>query len=404
MKQLQLQPKLLRELSSLRKGRGLTPSKLQGKTTLRSLAAHATATSIDSLTDSQVYNFLLLELSKVPHSNAVAAFKNALGVGSSEKRLLLRRTHLARRLAKHPDTIERYENEGMGAVAGHLAERNLLLQVKDTESISSPLHMQELEAQAKAARAMTVVGLSSHLSLAGHSDDLLKYLESPRKPYINANIHIGLLPSSRGPEWYCFRLAYTFQGGRESFRVAVVLDPADGEQLMASGLVDDFHRLDNPHAPGRDIKTIIASSKFTIRNQQANTQRLLRLHELQAEEAQRILESVSRPLLDQCWLLEVTIPPQWQTEDCSYEYLSTLHLQIASVAYWYSPALMYLKKLTLDFSQFPEADNREFFILPFFGHAPGTVQNEKHLYVLDLDGWIMPGHGIVLGWQDKNND
>ena len=401
MNRLDLQPKLVREISPLRKGRGLVPGRLQDAPMLRSLAAHANAVPIDGVTNNQVYTFLLLELSKMKNTIPLAALRNALGVGVAEKSLSVRRSSFAQKLAKHPDTVERYENQGINSFAAHLAEHSLLRQVKDASSLSSPLHIRELEAQAKTARAMTVLGLSSHLSLAGHSDDLLKYLESPRRPYSNASVHIALLPSSRDENWYRFCQVYSFQGGRDSFRVAVVLEPSDGEQLMASGLVDDFHRLDNPDTPGRDIKAIIASSKFIIRNQLSNTQRLLRLREVEAGQAQRILESLSRPLIGKCWLLQITIPPQWQSEECTIEYSSTIHLQIASVAYWYSPTLMYLKKLTLDYSRFPRVSERDFFLLPFLGHPPGIIQDKAHLYVLNLGGWIMPGHGLVLGWQNK---
>lgn len=398
----QLQPRLVQELSPLRKGGGVTPIKLRDAHAIRSVAAHVTSTSVDTLTDNQVYSFLLSELSLLTHSDATAALKNAFGIGSPHKKLSTRRSLLAAKLTKHPDTIERYENQGIGNFAAQLTERSLHSQRKDASPLP-PLYLQELEAQVKATRAMTAIGLSSHLSLGDHGKDLMRYLKTPRKPYINANVTISLLPSSRGTDWYSFRLSYSFQGGREGFRVAVVLNSTDGETLMANGLIDDYHRLDNPANPRRDTKTIIASSKFIIRNTRTNTQKLLRFRELQPKQIASVVESTSRPLLNSCWLLEVTVPAQWQTKECSYEYLSSINLQIASVAYWYSPTLMYLKKLTLNYSQFPEAHTRDFFILPFFGHKPGTVLSEKYTYVLDLNNWIMPGHGIVIGWQSLTN-
>lgn len=398
----QLQPRLVQELSPLRKGGGITPARLRNTMAIRSIATRATSTSIDTITDNQVYSFLISELSLLTQNNATAALINAFGIGSPHKRLSMRRSILAAKLTKHPDTVERYENQGISNFAAHLTERSLQ-SPKDIWPLSSSLYLQELETQVKATRTMTAIGLSSHLSLAGHGNDLMKYLETPRKPYINANVSISLLPSSRGADWYRFRLSYSFQGGREGFRVAVVLNSTDGETLMANGLIDDYHRLDNPDNPKRDTKTIIASSKFIIRNTRTNTQKLLRFRELQPKQTASVLESTSRPLLNSCWLLEVTVPAQWQTKECSYEYLSSINLQIASVAYWYSPTLMYLKKLTLNYSQFPEAHMRDFFILPFFGHKPGTVLSEKYTYVLDLDNWIMPGHGIVIGWQSLTN-
>lgn len=393
----QLQPKLTQELSLLRKGIGITPLKLQNKPLIRSLAAHATVTPNDSITDNQVYSFLLSELAQLAHTTQIQALQTAFGMGTSQKTLSRRRLQLATKIAKHPDTIERYENQALSLFASHLLERDLVS--KSNSRLVSPLYIQELETQAKTTRLMTTMGLSSHLSLDERGEDLMHYLEQPRKPYLDATVHITLLPSTRGDTWYRFRMSYNFQGGRESFRVAVVLDSADGEQLMASGHVDDYHRLDNPNSPRRDIKAIIASSKFIIRNPRRNSQRLLRFRELTSEQAAQILTSTTKPLANLCWLIEIDIPPEWQTKECTYEYLSWINLPIASVAYWYSPTLMYLKKLTLDFSQFPGAHKRDFFLLPFLGHAPGTVTEEKYLYILKLNGWIMPGHGIVLGWQ-----
>lgn len=398
----QLQPLLMQELAPLRKGRGATPDKLHDMPTLRGIAARVTATPLVNLTDNQILNFLLSELSSLVHNDTTLALKYALGIDSSHAKLSARRLELAAALGKHPDTIERYENQGIAQFAAHLAERALRAQAKDTSPHLAPSYLDKMESQAKATRAMTTIGLASHLSLSSHSDDLMRYLEMPRRPYIDATVHIALLPSSRGTDWYRFRLSYSFSGTRESFRIAVVLDGSDGEQLLTNGLVDDYHRLDNPDNPRRDIKTIIASSKFIIKNPPKNTQKLLRFHEVGSARASRVFESSSKPLAGPCWLLEISIPPQWQTQDCAYEYHSWINLQIASVAYWYSPTLMYLKKLTLDFSQFPGAHRRDFFLLPFLGHAPGTILTEKHLYVLDLNNWIMPGHGIVLGWQDSS--
>src|SRR5687768_13331151 len=136
----QLQSKLIQELSSLRKGGGLAPHKLQQKPTIRTLVARATNTSADNLTDNQVYNFMLSELSRLASTNTVAALKNAFGIDSHHKKLFLRRSELAAKLAKHPDTIERYENQGINNFAAHLTERSLHFQAKD-ESLSSPLYL-----------------------------------------------------------------------------------------------------------------------------------------------------------------------------------------------------------------------------------------------------------------------
>lgn len=393
-----LQLKLIQELTSLRKGRGVTPLKLRDTPLIRTLAAHAANIPTESLTNNQAYSFLLSELAELPFNDSTLALKSALGIDNKlYKKLSLRRLQLGAKLAKHPDTIERYENQGINNFAAHLVMRGALSKA----DISPQTDYADTKQQAKAARDMTVIGLSAHLSLPSHGDDLMKYLEIAGKPYMDTTVHITLLPSNRGDTWYRFRLSYTFQGGRETFRVAVVLNNMDGDQLVANGLVDDYHRLDNPDNARKDIKTILANSKLIIRNTKSNSQKLLRLRELDAEHAERILQSTNVPLASSCRLLEVSIPSQWQNEHCTYEYLSLINLPIASVAYWYSPMLMFLKKLTLDFSQFPNAHKRDFFLLPFLGHAPGTIQSGQYLYTLNLNNWIMPGHGVVLGWQDK---
>lgn len=395
--------KLVRELALLRKGEGMAPFKLHDKPAIRGVVAHATATQINSLTNNQMYNFLLTELSHLPKNDSLNALRNALGITSTEKKLSTRRAAFALDINKHPDTIERYENEALRIFASHLYRRDdLFSHSTSTSGDSSLLYLQEIETQAKATRAITTLGLSAHLSLGSRGEDFIQTLEFSRRPYLDATIAINLIPSSRGTGWYRFKLTTSFQGARETFRVAVVLDKSDGEQLMATGLIDDFHQL-TPTNPKKDIRAIIASSKFILKNTLTNSQKLLRLREMETEEAARLFQSVGKPSLYQCWLLEVVIPSQWQNENVTYEYQSSITLETDThlYAYWYSPALMYLKKLTIDFSQFPDAGRRRFFLQAFLGHNPGITQTDQHWYSLQLNRWVLPGHGIILLWQDK---
>ena len=103
----QLQPKLIHELSLLRKGVGLTPTKLQSKPLIRSLAARAAATSSNSITDNQIYTFILTELAQLTQNPQTLALRTAFGISVSDKTLSGRRLHLADKIDKHPDTIER---------------------------------------------------------------------------------------------------------------------------------------------------------------------------------------------------------------------------------------------------------------------------------------------------------
>lgn len=394
------QLKLTKELAALRKGEGVTPIKLRDKHVIRTIAARATATPTDHLTNNQVYSFLLAELANLPRNHLSLALHNALGINSIIDKLAARRSHLSARLEKHTDTIERYENQALQSFAAHLIERSIL--PKNQPTFPSSYYLQELEMHTQTLRSMTTAGLSRHLFLEDHGEDLMKYLELSRRPYLDATVHIHLLPSSLGDEWYRFKLTYSFKGKRESFRVAVVLNSTDGENLMASGLVDDFHQLNHFDNPKRDIKAISANSKFMLKNPATNTQKLLRLRELDSEQTAIVLQSTSKPLAQPCWILGADVPRMWQTSDIIYEHHSVINLDTREhYAYWYAPALMYLKKLTFDFSDFPRAVTWNFKLQPFLGHTPGTVITEKNLYTLHLDNWIMPGHGIMLLWREK---
>ena len=318
------QVKLVRELTLLRKGEGLTPMKLQGKPIIRTISARAAATPIDQLTNNQVYSFLLEELTRLPKTNLVLALHNALGINSVAGKLAVRRSHVAAQLKKHTDTIERYENQAIHDFGAHLIKRSSIPQYSPPSH--SSYYLQELEAHTQTLRTITTAGLSRHLSLEGRGEDLMKYLELSRRPYLDATVHIQLLPSSLGDKWYRFKLHYSFKGKRESFRVAVVLSSADGENLMASGLVDDFHQLNHFDNPKRDIKAISANSKFIVKNPTANTQKLFRLRELDPKDTALVLRSTSKPLTQPCWILGVDIPREWQTSESVYEHHSVINL------------------------------------------------------------------------------
>lgn len=191
--------KLIKELALLRKGEGMAPFKLHDKPIIRAIVAHATATQTNSLTNNQMYNFLLTELSHLPKNDSLNALRNALGITSTDKKLSTRRAAFAASIHKHPDTVERYENEALKIVASHLYRRNDLFSRSTSANSESPqLYLQEIETQAKATRAITTLGLSAHLSLGDHGEDFLKTLEFSRRPYLNTAITMNLIPSPRG--------------------------------------------------------------------------------------------------------------------------------------------------------------------------------------------------------------
>lgn len=375
------------------------PSKLQSVSTIRAVVAQLTRHQPDSLTNHRIYNFLLEELALFPDSDTMKALRNALGVVNPAPRLSMRRKRLSEIMQKHTDTIERYENQGMTVFAAHLLEKeaDAMTHVRD-----QPSYVGVVEKQNEALKQLAVISLSTHLSLDSHADNLLQYLESSRKPYLNSTVTLAFQPSSRGSQWYRFKLTYNFQGVREAYRVAVVLNNKDGERLMEAGLIDDFHKLNDPSRISREISSIIANSKFILKNSSVGMQKLLRLNEIDPKTSHKILRSVSATLRESCWLLEVAIPFEWQTPEVTYEYQSIVNLNANEhYAYWYSPGLMYLKKLTFDFSHFPDVDSWHFFLQPFLGHASGVFREEERRFMFQADSWIMPGHGIALIWQEK---
>lgn len=396
----QFHARLVKELTGLRKGEGLAPAKLQEKPTIRTIAARATNIQTDSITNHQVYDFLLAELVHLPNSFPFTALRNALGITNTANHLSNRRAYLAREIERHADTIERYENRGISHFAGLLLEKESSA-LKTEVPPQIPSYVQDLERQTNALRQMVSTGLSAHLSLGPRAEHLIKYLELSRTPYLDTTIQLSFLPSSRGSEWYRFKLVYNFQGARNVFRVAVVLDSKDGERLMQAGLIDDFHQLNDPSRSAREISTIIANSKFILRNPSSGTQKLLRLKEIESATALRLLRSADTAFTKPCRLLEIEIPPEWQSPDITYEYHSIVNLRADEhYAYWYSPGLIFLKKLTFDFSEFPDANRWNFHVLSFMGHTTGTLLSKERRYTLQSNTWIMPGHGIGLVWQE----
>jgi hypothetical protein len=389
---------LVAELASLRKGSGLTPAKLQGKAGIQEVIARTHNGS--GFTNSQIHNLLLTEISKLPNSTTSTALRYAFCLDDNIQAcntLFQRRRELADRLGKHPDTIIRYENQAI---------HNLALQLEEPTSTSplllSPQDAGARQLQTTALHTAAVASLSGLLPIATHAPELVNYLEQSQRPYLEMNIDITFSASPRGTNWYRVETAYNFQGKRSAFRLAVVLDNEDGEYLIAQGLIDDFHKLNDRVDPKREIRTIINGSRFIAYDRMAATQKLLRFQELDPNEVNLLLQSVGKPLKSYCRFLEVTIPAQWQKENIDYEYRSSFSLRDdIHYAYWYAPSMMFLKKLTFDYSQFPSAASWNFIVMPFLGNITAESTRTSHSFITRPTNWIMPGHGIALMWEAK---
>lgn len=402
--------KLRVELASLRKGQGITLAKIHNTYTIQKTIARALGADSHSITNSQIYSFLLTEIAKLPHTMPYVALRNALGLADDTthaKSLIERRNHLASHLDKHRDTIIRYENQAINDLSAKLEDLD-----KDAPDTSGPLITtskptlhKRLDVQNAIIRDTAISNLAGLLPLADRAPELVHALEQSRRPYLEVIIEIKFLPSSRGDNWYRLDVKYVFTGKRDTFRLAVVMDSEDGERLLTQGLIDDFHKLNDHIDPRQEIRTIINNSRFTAYNHASNTQKLLRFSELEPDQADVLLQATDSSLKAQCRFLEIDIPLEWQSDTTTYEYRSTFNLRDdIHYAYWYAPSMMYLKKLMFDYSEFPQVDTWNFVTMPFLGNVTSSSIRHDHTYIVRPNSWIMPGHGIALMWEAKPID
>lgn len=394
--------KLTEELAKLRKGRGLSPAKLEDKMAIRQVIANANNLSPNNATTSQIHSLFLAEIAKLPRSAPFTALRYAYCLIDDAKEastLFQRRQELARLLHKHSDTIIRYENQAIEHFA--ILLKDLSHSPQDLPATTQP-YAKQLDAQEKIIRQTATASLTGLLPIANYAPQLVAYLERSTRPYLDTTINIKFLPSRRGKDWYRLEVGYSFHGVRDTFRLAIVTRGEDGEHLIAEGLIDEFHMLNDHKDPQREIRTTINTTKFTAYNRDSNTRKSFRFHELSQAEAKTLLQSASQPPKDQCRFLEVSIPPEWQQENIRYEYQNAFNMRDdIHYAYWYAPSMMYLNKLTFDYSQFPLAPTWNFAVIPFLGNIAGESTRTPFSFTTHPNSWIMPGHGIALMWGDQ---
>ncbi len=393
--------KVASELRKLRKGSGITLEKTENLVILREITALSMGVDSHGITNSQVYKLLLTEISKLPHTHYYIALRFALSLTEETKNvgtLAARRQLLARSLDKHVDTVIRYENKAINALASIL------------ESLKAPASMPDVSAEHPGRleygrmhgimRDTAELNLSGLLPLGNYAAELVGYLEKSQRPLLDTTVDIKFSPSRRGNNWYRLAVKYTFTGVRSTFRLAVVVDSEDGEQLMMNGLIDEFHKLNHQIDPTKEIRSIINNSHFIAYHPHHGGQKLFRFYELEQDQIDFLLQSAGKPLKAHCRFIEVTIPREWQAEGIIYEYKSALDLRDdIHYAYWYAPSMMYLKKLIFDYSGFPNVKDWNFVVMPFLGNVAGESVRNTHSLTVHPNSWIMPGHGIALIWE-----
>lgn len=395
--------KIIKELSLLRKGRGISPAKMTRCSLLREIAAGAIGVDSNSITNSQVHNLLLAEIAKLPSTPPSMALRYAFSLAEEAKDiggLTQRRATLAETLNKHTDTIIRYENQAISELALYLVDSHSTT-LKPLPYPSHSVTARESQ-QRNIMRDTTILNLPGFLPVADRAHELVDLLEQSQRPFLEISVEIKFLPSNRGDNWYRLEARYAFSGTRNTFRIAAVMDSRDGERLLAHGLIDEFHELNDKIDPTQEMRSIINTSCFIAHNHAAKSRKLFRFKELEPMQTDRLIQSIGEPLKAQCRLLEVIIPDKWQAEGTTYEYRSTLNLRDdIHYAYWYAPSMMYAKKLVFDYSAFPNIDSWNFIVMPFLGNLVGEGVRTPYSFVAHPNNWIMPGHGIALVWETK---
>ena len=393
---------LINELKSLRKGGGLTSWKLNQAARIRSIIANRIGVDTDSPSLGHVRTYLLQEFTNLGESVEARATRNAFAIGweHDPQNLVKRRAAFSKRLGRHPDTIEAYENEGIEELAFRLVSHDPVTGLSPKDGSIATVDGRQIR-MAQAALNMVGQGLADMYGLGPQAPEILKSLGHGAAPYLDASVECVFLSSPKGPDWYTIKFRYRFKGKRNSYRVGLVTNSHDCEILMASGLVDDaFTLIDNPNIDN-EVLRITSDSHFIFYDQATGSPHPLKFSEITAAARRELLSIIWQIDPDRCRIIEVAIPENGQRSGTLYEYRDSLDVTLdVPFAYWYAPGLMYLNTLTIDVTQFPSRDKLEFYIQPFLGPImPGGMEPNSDTYSLTANSWIMQGHGVAVAWK-----
>lgn len=85
-----------------------------------------------------------------------------------------------------------------------------------------------------------------------------------------------------------------------------------------------------------------------------------------------------------------------------YRLVLDQELSTSSYFFWSAPRRCFVKTIEIDLSGFPDAHNRQFYIIPRMGY--GTVVEENHdmlLFKISCNRWVSPGQNISVNWGPK---
>lgn len=406
---------LIKEFHVLRKGNGLAPWKLDQASILRAITAEQTGIDDDALLASHVQAFLHHEINSLRESVETRALRNAFAIGleHNPEKLTTRREALAKSLNRHADTIEAYENRGIEQLANQLMSLEnpvYMAQIKQiaSDSDASPDLSAASAYQASGmhiARAMVTQGLSEMYGLGARAPEIHKIFRQSESPYLDTSVEWHMTPSTRGAEWYTYKLRYTFRMQKERFRIGVSNSVHDLEILIASGVVDDTLKLNGIEDLDTEIPGIIKNCGFMAYNEKKGTRTPLSLKELDNDKRAKLFEGIWQVDPNSCRVLEVELSTNNQRPS-AYEYHWSFDLPVDGehYVYWSAPGLMYLSNLNIDIARFPNRDQWQFSIIPFLGTLPqGSLETNGNSYSMSTGGWIMQGHGVAITWQRLEN-
>ncbi len=384
---------------------GLTRRKLNTAPILRAAIAAQTASNPATLSTSQLYQYIYNELEMLGSDLEGQATRNAFGIAteSNPGQLTLRRLQFARHHGRHADTIETYENRGIAQLAEKLlgTQPSPLQASSHSPTVGTP---PQTQIDTRIAQSMVISGLASLYSLGSHAPEILRLFNEAQPPHREATVDIVFLPDQRGAGWFQCKVRFAFQTETSQYRIAITTSAYDQEILMASGIVDDVIKLNDARDYDMEVAFILEQSRFVIHPSSSHVQHTLEFNEIAPAVRRNMLATAWQINPDECRIIEVQIPPEFQNSDTSYEHHWTFGARTDTerYAFWSAPRLTYLRNISIDTSRFPQREKWKFMVQPFLGPVfPGAIEPTGDRYVLAANSWVVQGHGVAVIWQEK---
>ncbi len=398
--------RLLAELQQLRKGRGLTAWKLRDTFELKRIIAKRVGLSPGDLSTHQIYSYLLYEINQLGREDVAVALRSAYAIGqeNNPRTLTDRRLDLAVQLGRHSDTIKAYENEALQSLQHRLVSPldYAALAPKLSSVVKVPTFTRGMRATEESLQNIAVESLAGLYDLGSHRSEILRGFGRNAQPYMNVDFECSFRPSERGADWYSYKFSYRFQSAKDVFRIGIAFSNKETSLLMASGLVDEVVQLNTIPDYDREIPEILKRWRFAVQKASADPVKMLSFSEISEGERSALLDSIWRLKAENCRIIEVRVPDEYQVPSAIYELRASIDLPVAEhYAYWEAPGLMYLNTIKIDLSQFPNRKKWRFFIKPFLGTVfPPSVEADGDKFLLPASSWVMFGHGIAVIWQE----